>query len=1315
PGCQFGYLIKVVKAVYEKYVKNNFNLRAMRGWKQRMDEAVRDYNLRYRNKLAEIYPDYGNSLYRKAMTEAERGDYWRVEIVNTYIASLTKELREKMPIIPDHEKCLETAMTIAENYEKELDDREAKQELIERMNKAGTRRVLVGRMSQPAEYPKDRKSFTPRCLPTLRKKRTSYSILLWKKGTTKRDLELCDTDVLPFDEDDEKLREAAIQAGYALMVRITLLDRFRHTPTILMNVHGKWTQVFIDDGSDVSLISEEQWILFGSPPVEPTDAWVDNTHDRIKFKGVTLLKVCTVNLRETEERFYIKFGLGGNCQYYIATGKRDEFSLKGRSPIGDGLLYITKNKRTTMPPEITPIKGVNDIKNNRTTIHLWNFGTKPINILKNTPVCLAIQLKPDEIISAEDEYVAPEAQWEEDLPDSRRTKPLSNKEMLAIIEIPKQLQPLILKYKDIFYEYMNDPGRYTGMIKHEINLKEDSKIVRKPLRKYRPEQEEAMMTILDDMLKDGQIEKSRSPWASPVLMVKKKTGDWRKVVDYREVNLVTKDETSVLPLIEDILEKVSGKEIYSTIDLASGFFQIPIEKKSKEITAFITPKGLFQYNVTPMGLSGSPSTFQRVMEESFGDMRENVIAYMDDIIVSGKEESHIQDVERVFKKLKEIGMKAKLRKCNFWQKKVEFLGHYVSKDGIEINQKKVEAINKLTIPKNRKELRAFLGATNYFRRFILNYAKLAAPLTKLLSEKEEYSWKEEQQTTFETLKKKLKEAPILAPPDLNRSFVIHTDASEYAVGAVLLQENEEDKKLRLIACASRTLNSIERRWQIVEKEALALVFAIKSFKYYIEGKVTDIFTDQRALLAIKSAKENQTKLRRYQLVLMAHNLNIFYKEGKANVIADLLSRNPEEILREPQVLAITLKREMQGECQEMRPPIKMELFKLSKDEVEELQEKYRDQINIIDEVGYIKVMGREKIYVPKRSRNLLIKEYHENLYLGAHFGNKRLTELIKRYYWWENMQVNINCEKCQKIKYHPNTTCNWVGTWEPATRPWERLNMDIRGRLQTTKRKNEYLLVIVDDFSKYALSIPMRNTKSETIINTLIINVFTIFGYPKAIRLDNATYFSSKEFHNFMDNSGIKLMKSVPYNHDSNGQVERYNRTINETLACYEEDENWDLISPIISHTYNNQIHSITEAIPYEVIFGRRKTPMDMNLRLLNHLNDAELQVDYERLIASVINNLNRQVLKRIMGRIGNESKLKDKYDGPYVIMNIDQTTGNCELSKLLKSGRISHTINRGRRIYNVAHIKQLKLYKTSPGGEEVQVGGESDPQMSSN
>uniref|UniRef100_A0A0N5C116 RNA-directed DNA polymerase n=1 Tax=Strongyloides papillosus TaxID=174720 RepID=A0A0N5C116_STREA len=313
---------------------------------------------------------------------------------------------------------------------------------------------------------------------------------------------------------------------------------------------------------------------------------------------------------------------------------------------------------------------------------------------------------------------------------------------------------------------------------------------------------------------------------------------------------------------------------------------------------------------------------------------------------------------------------------------------------------------------------------------------------------------DEQFKVFLELKTRLKTAQILAPPDIARNFIIHTDGSEYAIGAVLLQKNKEDQYPRIIACASRTLHDVEKRWQVVEKEALTLVYAVKQFKYYIEGKVTDVFTDQRAVLAIKSPKENQSKLRRYQLALAAYNLNIYYKEGKANVIADLFSRNPEP--KEPLVLmAHTIKQVTKDDdFKEMRTSLFMEGWHTSRKDEEFLQNEMKNKFRRLGNLVIVKIRGEEKFFVPDGERVKLVKHIHEHPKIGRHFGAHRIKEVITKCFWWENMEVKIHCEKCQKVKFHPETTTEWRGTWDIPDSPWQQLNMDIRGPLPITARRN---------------------------------------------------------------------------------------------------------------------------------------------------------------------------------------------------------------------------------------------------------------------
>ena len=472
-------------------------------------------------------------------------------------------------------------------------------------------------------------------------------------------------------------------------------------------------------------------------------------------------------------------------------------------------------------------------------------------------------------------------------------------EALRFCELPVDLDRrdavarLVLEFSDVFALTDAELG-VTDRVCHHLDIGRSS-----PVKQYarripyslRGPVEEA----IKDMLERKIIRPSASPWASPVVLVKKKEGSYRFCVDYRRLNALTKTDVYPLPRIEDYLDALSGVRYFSTLDLAAGYWQVPMHPDSVEKTAFVSHAGSYEFLVMPFGLKNVPATFQRLMANVLAGLPQRVcMDYIDDILVVGQTfEEHLENLRTVLQRLREAGLKLKPSKCDLLKTEVQYLGYVVSADGIKIDPRKTQAVRDFPVPTNVRSLREFLGLTSYYRRFVDGYSRMAKPLYQLTKKDVPYSWSPAHQQAFERLKERLTAAPVLVYPNFTVPFLLETDASRDGLGAVLAQR-QLDGTTRPIAYASRTIQGAEARYASSELEALGVVWATRHFRHYLFGHRCIVFTDNVALKSLLATPHPSGKLARWGLELQELDLTIQHRSGRENRNADALSRNPVE-------------------------------------------------------------------------------------------------------------------------------------------------------------------------------------------------------------------------------------------------------------------------------------------------------------------------------------------------------------------------------------------------------------------------------------
>ena len=486
-------------------------------------------------------------------------------------------------------------------------------------------------------------------------------------------------------------------------------------------------------------------------------------------------------------------------------------------------------------------------------------------------------------------------QSDDELQDIGTPVKLNNSQVLKDINVKvshlskteqQDMKKILSEYNHLFPDI---PTR-TNQLHHDVDIGNAQPIKQHSYR-LNPEKAKYLQKEIQYLLENDLIEPSKSNWSSPCILVPKPDGSYRLCTDYRKVNTVTKTDTYPIPRIDDCIDKIGNARYVSKFDLLKGFWQVPLTERAKEISAFVTPDGLFQYKVMPFGMKNSPATFQRLINQVISGLT-GCDAYIDDVIVYSETWSeHVEIMCKLFEKLSDAKLTVNLCKCEFGKATVTFLGHVVGQGNVKPVVAKVKAICEFPVPKGKKQLMRFLGMAGYYRKFCPNFSTIAEPLTRLLSKRVKFTWSPECEIAFQKLKAILESSPVLVAPNFSKLFKLVVDASEVASGSALLQEDEVGVD-HPVCYFSKKFNKSQLNYSTIEKECLALVLAIKHFEVYLSSSSLPIcvFSDHNPLVFINKMKNSNQRLLRWSLMLQEYNIEVRHIRGKDNVIADCLSR-----------------------------------------------------------------------------------------------------------------------------------------------------------------------------------------------------------------------------------------------------------------------------------------------------------------------------------------------------------------------------------------------------------------------------------------
>lgn len=738
-------------------------------------------------------------------------------------------------------------------------------------------------------------------------------------------------------------------------------------------------------------------------------------------------------------------------------------------------------------------------------------------------------------------------------------------------------------FADIFDKSLND-ACYNGEIPSIINLQENSQPFQSKIRRFSPHDETICKEQITNLLSEGIIRKSMSPWRHMPVIVSKRSGGHRLAVDYRPVNSQTKLDAFPTANLQDLIHSIGDSKIYSSLDFSQFYHQLPLDKKDQEFTAFYAFGDLYEYQRCPFGLKNAVSLCNRVMSHVFEGI-DGICVYLDDVLIHARTiEEHDIILRKVFERIRAFNLSLNRKKCSFYKDSVSFLGFLIRNGKVQPDPDRTEAISRFPTPSTIKQLQRFLGMANFFRDYVPRFSSLTSELYDLLKN-DKLIWTKSALESFNRVKDELSEC-ILDLPLPNEKLELHTDASEDHIAGCLMNYKKQP-----ISFVSKKLNETQRRWSTLDKEAYAIIWAIQKLRPFLLARQFTVFSDHKPLKYLFEANSVSAKVHRWRISISDFSFDVKYIPGEENVVADSLSRvNLIAEVDEDIEIHLTSDeiRKSQAsdiESSEFRTAVQRK-FSRKPCNVSDALWSVRRRFKVCDDSDIL--CFDDRLFIPSQLRSRILT--------SAHYGHQGIEAMLSKLaetYFWPKMKADVksfvaNCRICSLTK--PRFVSAQLKPYLLDS-PMQMLAADYVGPLPSDNGY-KYMLVIIDTFSRFPEVYPVKDMTTQTLITTFR-DLFSRYGFPDSLLTDRGTQFQSDEFWHYLNNFQIRKLSTTAYRPSSNGLCERFNGTIQKKLKALLCERNltpnqWTRVLPTALLAYRNEKHATTGFTPSELFFSFR-------------------------------------------------------------------------------------------------------------------------------